>query len=223
MAGTVVGTDMDTSSLEPGTVIELPDPATEGAVSVASALADRRSRRTFGEGVLERETVAQLLWATQGLTDPEAGFRAAPSAGATFPLELYLAVGAEGVTDLPAGVYYYDVREHALEVRAGGDVQPALREVALEQAWLETAPVTVVLTGVDERTERQYGDRGSERYVPMEAGHAGQNLYLQAEALDLGTVAVGAFEDDGVADVLDLDAAERPLYIMPVGPQPDGD
>lgn len=223
MTTSVEGPNMDASSIEPGTVIELPDPETEGPVSVASALADRRSRRTFGDGALDRETVAQLLWATQGVTDVEAGFRAAPSAGATFPLELYLAIGAEGVTDLAAGLYKYVVREHALEVRSVGDVQPALRDAALDQAWLETAPVTVVITGVDERTERQYGDRGSERYVPMEAGHAGQNLYLQAEALDLGTVAVGAFEDAGVAEVLDLDAAERPLYLMPVGPQPDGD
>lgn len=211
---------MDTETLEPGTVLELPEPETAGSVSVEAALASRRSRRNLATEPLDLETVGQLLWAAQGQNDPDSGFRTAPSAGATFPLELTLTVGDGGVPDLSAGVYHYDGADHALEVRSTGDVQPSLRDAALDQAWIESAPVTVVMAAVDERTEAQYAERGRERYVPMEAGHAGQNLYLQAEVLGLGTVAVGAFEDDAVSDVLDLPGDQRPLYIFPVGKRP---
>ena len=199
--------------------IELPEPRTEGSVSVEAAIAARRSRRSFGDGPLSLAVVSQLLWATQGITDSEAGFRAAPSAGATFPLEVYLTVRSGGIPDLSAGVYHYRPRAHELVMTAKGDVQTDLRDAALDQAWVEQAPLTIVLAGVDARTEKQYQDRGSERYVPMEAGHAGENIYLQAEALDLGTVAVGAFRDGAVSDVVGLDADARPLYIFPVGPQ----
>lgn len=208
---------MDAATLEPGTVIDLPEPGTDGEIAVERALARRRSRREFAEAPLDITEVGQLLWAAQGITDEEHGTRAAPSAGATFPLEVTLCVGAGGVPKLEAGRYRYRPDTHELEIESLGDHQEGLRGAALDQSWIEHAPVTIVLSAVHERTERQYGDRGRERYVPMEAGHAGENLYLQAETLDLATVAVGAFDDDGVSEVLALPAAERPLYLFPVG------
>ena len=202
-----------------GEAISLPDPETAGTMSVEAAIANRRSRRQFAPGSLSLETVGQLLWAAQGITDPDAGFRASPSAGATFPMDAILTVRSEGVDDLSPGVYTYRPDTHALVVSSHEEMQSQLRDAALDQAWVENAPINIVLVSTDARTERQYGDRGSERYVPMEAGHVGENIYLQAEALDLGTVAVGAFDDDAVSDLLDLDAETRPLYIFPVGRQ----
>lgn len=210
---------MGKTSLEPGTVLDLPEPATDGDLAVERALARRRSRREYADGPLGLAAVGQLLWATQGVTDQETGFRTAPSAGATFPLEVALVVGAGGVVDLEAAVYRYRPHAHALEIATFGDQRGALRAAAIDQSWIENAPVTVAMAGVDERTERQYGERGTEQYVPMEAGHAGQNLYLQAEALDLATVAVGAFDDADVSEVLGLAQNERPLYLYPVGPR----
>lgn len=185
---------------------------------VETAIDRRRSHRQFGEGTLSLETVGQLLWSAQGISDPAGGHRTAPSAGATYPLELLLTVAAGGVDDLQAGIYRYRPEAHALVVVDVGDHQPALCEAALDQAWVEQARATIVVAGVDERTTRQYAERGAERYVPMEAGHVGQNIYLQATALDLGTVAVGAFDDAAVSRILDLDGTERPLYVYPVGP-----
>lgn len=201
-----------------GTTIDLPDPHRTGEMAVEAAIDRRRSRRQFGDGPLSLETVGQLLWAAQGITDPEGGYRAAPSAGATYPLELVLTVAEGGVDDLQAGIYRYRQDAHALVTVAEGDPQPALREAALDQAWIEQARANIVVAGVDDRTTRQYADRGAKRYVPMEAGHAGQNIYLQATALDLGTVAVGAFDDAAVSRIVHLDETERPLYIYPVGP-----
>lgn len=198
--------------------ISLPDPRRDGPLSVEAAIAGRRSRRSFGDHSLSLDAVGQLLWAAQGITNDD-GFRAAPSAGATFPLRVSLTVSRDGVDGLEAGVYSYRPRAHALAPVAKEDVHADLRDAALDQSWIENAPVNVVLGGQDERTERQYGDRGSDRYVPMEAGHAGQNLYLQAEALGLGTVAVGAFDDDAVAALLSLPEMVRPLYVFPVGPR----
>lgn len=212
---------MDGSQLEPGAVVELPAPETDGSMAVEAAMARRRSRREIAGGSLDCETVGQLLWAAQGITDEQGGFRTAPSAGATFPLEAYLLVGADGVPDLDPGVYAYRPAAHALELQSLGDVRADLRAVALDQSWLETAPVTVVLASVDERTAQKYGERAPDRYVPMEAGHAGQNLYLQVESLGLATVAVGAFEDEAVGELLGLDADERPLYLFPVGGRVD--
>ncbi|MFB6112740.1 MAG: SagB/ThcOx family dehydrogenase [Halodesulfurarchaeum sp.] len=208
---------MASSSAGGNASIDLPDPPREGTVSVTRAIATRRSRRSFEDATLDLETVAHLLWATNGITDPDAGYRAAPSAGATYPLEVRLTVRPGGVDGLEAGVYRYRPERHRIDVRGRESVQRALREAALDQAWVEKAPITVVLSARDERTRREYGKRGIRRYVPMEAGHAGQNLYLQVEAVGLGTVAVGAFDDDAVSSLLGLDGDERPLYLYPIG------
>jgi len=202
-----------------GTVetVSLPTPNREGDVSVEEAIAARRSRREYGDGALARRELGQLLWAAQGVTDRASGYRAAPSAGALYPLELYAVVGTPGVEGLEPGVYRYRPRDHELELVTPGDVQSALRAVALDQEFVGAAAVDLVVSAVDERTTRKYGERGRRRYVPMEAGHVGENLYLQAESLGLSTVSVGAFDDAGVRRVVGVPANERPLYVVPVG------
>lgn len=197
--------------------ISLPEPTFDAGTDVLSAIRDRRSRRSFTDEALSRDALGTLCWAAQGITDRENGFRAAPSAGATFPLSVIVVVGDGGVTDLAAGVYRYDHDAHALERVRDGDVREELREASLDQSWVGTAPVSFVLAATPERTTRQYGDRGRERYVPMEVGHVGQNLYLVAETLGLGTVHVGAFDDDDVGRIVGTADAEFAMAIFPVG------
>jgi len=169
--------------------------------------------REYSAAPLPLAHAAQLAWAAQGVTDPR-GLRAAPSAGALYPLELYLVAGE--VEGLEAGVYRYMPARHALERSGGGDRRARLGRAALGQDWLAEAPAVFVIAAVYERTAVKYGSR-AERYVDMEAGHAGQNLFLQAVALGLGTVVVGAFRDEEVAAVLELPAGVKPLGLMPVG------
>jgi SagB-type dehydrogenase family enzyme len=195
--------------------IALPVPRLRGEMPLEEAISDRRSRREFSSPPLTLEQVSQVLWAAQGITDAE-GHRAAPSAGALYPLDLYLVVGRQGAEGLVEGAYYYVPQGHALERVLRGDVRDSLARIASEQMFVAEAPVILVVTGEYERTTRKYGDRGV-RYVHMEAGHAAQNVYLQAEALGLGTVTVGAFQDEELSQVLALPAGYRPLYVMPVG------
>jgi SagB-type dehydrogenase family enzyme len=197
-----------------GTAIRLPAPRRDGAVAVEEALQLRRSVRDFADSPLGLQTVAQLLWAVQGTNDPREGGRTAPSAGATYPLEVLLVAGR--VDGLTPGVYRYRSKPHDLLLLAEGDHRRELAAAALRQGWLADAPVVVVIAAVYERTTRRYGSR-AERYVQMEAGHAGQNLYLQAAAVGIGTVVVGAFDDAAVQRVLGLSGDERPLALMPVG------
>jgi len=192
--------------------VRLPEPATDGAFSIEAALRARRSIRRFGREDLSLSQISQLLWAAQGITDAQ-GFRTAPSAGALYPLEVHLVAG--GVTGLAPGGYRYDARRHALVRTFEGDRRAALRGAALEQAFIEEAAAALVLCAVYRRTTGKYGDRGI-RYVHMEAGHAAQNVYLQAVSLRLGTVVIGAFDDERVAAVLGTTGEEDPLYIMPV-------
>jgi len=199
---------------EEGRVFTLPEPARTGDVSVEEAVALRRSVRDFGSDALSLQQLAQLAWAAQGVTDEHRGFRAAPSAGATFPLEIDLLV--RGTDELPDGVYRYLPHDHALELRVRGDHRGAVSQAALHQTWLRDAPVILVISTDMARTEARYGAR-AERYVHMEAGHVAQNVYLQATALGLATVAVGAFDDDALATILELADSERPLYILPLG------
>lgn len=197
-----------------GGVIDLSRPRLSGTLSVEEALARRRSIRSYADRPLHLQELAQLLWAAQGITDPTGGRRTAPSAGALYPLEIYAVVGeVEGV---PPGVWRYLPRSHQLVLLQEGNVRDALCEAAVGQSSVREAPVSIVITGVYARTTMKYGERG-ERYVHMEAGHAGQNIYLQAESLGLGTVSVGAFHDAEVRRVLGITADETPLYIMPVG------
>jgi SagB-type dehydrogenase family enzyme len=194
--------------------VPLPEPRPSGPVSLEEAIAARRSVRDFAAEPVTLEQAAQLLWAAQGVTDPASGHRSAPSAGALYPLEVYLV--AARVDGLAAGVYRYVPAGHQL-LPAGAAADPAaLARAALAQDFIARAPVVLVITAVPERTAAKYGER-ARRYVDMEAGHAAQNVYLQAAALGLGTVTVGAFDDAAVSEFLGLGAGEEPLYLMPVG------
>jgi SagB-type dehydrogenase family enzyme len=124
------------------------------------------------------------------------------------------------VTDLDAGVYRYDHATHELALLARGDRQQALRAAAHGQEWVGEGAIDIVVCAVDERTTQKYGERGKRRYVPMEAGHVGENLYLQCESLDLAMVTVGAFRDARVRNVVAAPPDQRPLSVIPVGTRP---
>ena len=192
--------------------VSLPAPPAAGAMSLEEALAHRRSVREFVPGALTLDEVSRLVWAAPGATGP--GHRTAPSAGATYPLEVYLVAG--DVKYLSAGVYRYLPGQHRLESVSSGDIRVPLAEAAVNQKWVSQAAMVVVIAAVYERTAARYGGRG-ERYVHMEAGHAAENLLLEATALGLGATPVGAFNDTEVARVLRLPAGEAPLYLIPVG------
>jgi SagB-type dehydrogenase family enzyme len=196
------------------TRVSLPPPVTSGPLSVEEALQRRRSIREYAEEEVTLRDAGQLLWAAQGITERASGLRTAPSAGALHPLELRLL--AARVTGLPAGIYRYDPHAHALQTELSGDLREGVAEAALGQEAIRRAPAVLLLSGVVGRTEAKYGSR-AERYVMMEAGHASENVYLQATALGLGTVAIGAFSTVGVHAVLQLPSEEQLLYIMPVG------
>jgi SagB-type dehydrogenase family enzyme len=193
--------------------LSLPEPAHDGDISVEKALLERRSVRSYKEGVLTLKELGQLLWAAQGITDPT-GKRTAPSAGALYPLEIYAVVGK--VEGLDPGVYKYRPESHSLTKVTDGDQRKALSQVALNQSYVTQGAIDIVITAVYERVTVKYGERGI-RYVQLEAGHAAQNVCLQVVALKLGTVPIGAFDDDGVKKVLSLPDEEAPLYILPVG------
>lgn len=198
-------------AVEDEQLMKLPKAEASGELSVEQAIAQRRSLREY-DGSLSLEELSRLLWAAQGKTHPD-GYRAAPSAGALYPLELYLVAGA--VQGLSAGVYRYRSAGHALVPHLESDVRRELTAAAHGQSWLETAPAVLVFTAVYERTTQKYGERGR-RYVHMDTGHAAQNVYLQAEALGLGTLIMGAFDDKRVQSVLGLPADHEPLGLMPV-------
>lgn len=181
--------------------------------AIERALEARRSVREYAAAPLARPELAQLLWAAQGMTDP-AGLRTAPSAGALYPLEMYVAAG--DVSDLEPGVYHYAPRFHTLALVLTGDRRAGLAAAALGQECVALAPAVAVVAADYARTTDKYGERGR-RYVHIEAGHAAQNLCLQAAALGLGTVVVGAFDDRAVARVAGLSPHHEPLLLLPVG------
>ncbi len=198
------------------TVIPLPEPRLKGDVSLEEAIFRRRSIREYTSQPLTLSELGQILWAAQGITEPRLKFRAAPSAGATYPLELYVVVKEGGVEGLRAGIYHYDPYTHSIQLYREGDYSYELYKAALEQRWVLEAPVNIVIMAVFERTTKRYGERGV-RYVYLEAGHVGQNIYLQATALGLGTVAIGAFYDDWVQRIIGAPSEQKPIYIFPVG------
>ena len=189
--------------------IELPKPKGEGSTSIEETLNQRRSVRDYKKGPLGLEQIAQLLWAASGKNLYR---RTAPSAGATYPLEIYLVAGE--VEGLAAGIHHYSSPGHRLERLREQDIRNRLSAAALDQRMIARAPASIIIAADYGRTTGRYGPKGS-RYVHMEAGHVGQNISLQANALSLGTVMVGAFDDRQVREILEI--IEEPLYIIPVG------
>jgi SagB-type dehydrogenase family enzyme len=196
--------------------IHLPSPSQKGSVSVEEAIARRRSVRDFTPESISQSQLSQILWATQGISETGEKLRTVPSAGATYPLEIFVVCGRDGVAGIDGGIYHYNIDSHSLTRHFRGDVRQELAGAALDQEFIYEAPVDIVICALYERTTRRYGNRG-ERYVHIEVGHAGQNIYLQATALGLATVAIGAFYDEQVREVLRLEKQYKPLYIMPVG------
>jgi SagB-type dehydrogenase family enzyme len=206
------------------TIIKLPSPQLKGKVSLEETILRRRSVRRYRREPLALSQLSQILWSAQGITGSR-GFRAAPSAGATYPLEIFVVVGKQGVIasgakqppeELQAGVYHYEADSHSLILHRAIDLRPDLAKATLGQEFIIDAPVDIVICALYHRTSYRYGRRG-ERYVHMEVGHAGENIHLQAVALGLATVEVGAFHDEEVRGVLGVDEQIKPQYIMPVG------
>lgn len=205
----LTGCGHSSESHEPGNtrIVSLPDPV-PGATPLDQAIAARRSVRSFSDDPLDLATVGMLLWAAQGHTEEDGPGRAAPSAGGLYPLEVYVASADGLIRYLPDG--------HRAIRLTSADLREDLHRAGLEQDAIRNAPVVFAITGVPSRTRARYGDR-AERYVILEAGHAAQNLLLEAVALDLGAVPIGAFDDSRVALILGLPEGEVPLYLIPVG------
>jgi SagB-type dehydrogenase family enzyme len=198
--------------------IVLPDPRGFRGLSVEEALEMRRSVRDYAGQALSLEMLSRLLWAAQGITQERLEFRAAPSAGALYPIETYPIV--HSVSDLESGIYHYAVREHALDRLQEGDFRGHVTLAGLYQGFLGQANVCFVLSAVFQRARWKYHERAY-RYVLLEAGHIAQNLYLEATSMGLGACAVGAFFDGKLNDLLGLDGVdEAALYIISVGERP---
>ena len=195
-------------------IIQLPSPKYESNTSVEEALLNRRSIRDYKKESLSVSEVSQILWAAQGITDKENGLRTAPSAGALYPLEIYLV--AADIKDLNPGIYKYSPQNNTLRKISEGDKRTEISNAALKQESITKASAIVVIAAIYERTSAKYGKR-TERYVDMEVGHVGQNIYLQTVSLGIGTVMMGAFEDEALKEVLELPDNEHPLALYPLG------
>ena len=189
-------------------VAALPPPGSRGRISVEEAIGQRRSVREFTDRCLTLEEIGQLCWAGQGITDRGRGYRAFPSAGALYPIELYV-VTAERVD-------HYRPQDHSLECHVTGDLRRALQRACLDQEAIGGAPACMVIAAMVERTACKYGPR-AERYCFMEAGHVAQNILLQATALHLAGVPIGAFEDEKVDAALKMPRGRHVLYLLPIG------
>ena len=192
--------------------IALPEPRKNSDFSLEQAILRRESVRSYQNEPLTLQEISQLLWAAQGTRD-SSGKRVVPSAGALYPLEVYIIGEIEGIK---AGMYHYLPDDHVITWVQEADFKKDLPASAYDQDYLAKAPVVLLIIGIYERTTGKYGDQGV-RYVHMEAGHASQNVYLQATALGLGTVTVGGFDSAAVKSLVGLPDNEDPLYLMPVG------
>ena len=203
-----MGAAMIQTKSSSASILRLPPPEQKGKMSLEEALGRRRSVREFTREALTERELSQLLWAAQGITHAE-GLRAVPSAGALYPLELYVASAG--------GFYRYEPRPHQLVRLSDRDLRAAMRRAELDQEAITQAPAVFVIAAVYERTSRKYGAARTPRYVHMEVGHAAQNLLLEAVALGLGGVPIGAFEDEALQKALELPVDQCPLYLIPVG------
>jgi SagB-type dehydrogenase family enzyme len=199
-------------------ITNLPSPQLTGNVSVEEAIQNRRSIRHFTNESLSINNVSQILWAAQGITDNQSSLRAAPSAGQVYPLELYLIIGSGGVAGLDEGVYHYVPSNHTLEKIINGDLRADLSSIANGQPWVKDAPVNILITGNYLKMMDKYNDKDlSIRFVDLEAGHVGENIYLQSETMGLVTVSLGSFNETQLKQLIQLPNNETPIYIFPVG------
>lgn len=210
---TIDGESIKTPAKDRAAFIALPEPRLESDVSLEQSIFRRRSVREYATGPLTLEEVSQLMWAAQGIT-ADWGGRTAPSAGALYPLETYIVVGS--VTGLAPGVYRYVPTFHRLIETGNVDIRSSLAQAALGQESVKKGAIVIVMSADYQRTTTKYGPRGI-RYAHLEAGHAAQNIVLQATALDLNSVTIGAFRDEVLKELLSLPDDEEPLYILPVG------
>ncbi len=197
-------------------IIKLPKAETDGVMSVEKAIYERKSVRSYSDKALTLKEVGQVLWAAggetvDGITGPT---RAYPSAGGVYPLEIYLVAGK--VDGLESGLYKYDWEKHSLELINPGDIRKDLASAAYGQRMITEAPAIIVVTAILEKTTSRYGEKGRTLFVPMDVGHLGQNVHLQAEAIGLSTVMVGGFKEEDVEKVL-KNIEGTPVYMMPVG------
>jgi len=196
--------------------MKLPKPKTHGEVSLETAIKHRRTIRSFTPKPLSLEQCSQLFWAAQGITEDRGFKRAAPSGGALYPMDIYAVVGENCVKGLESGVYHYDPKSHAVSLVSKGDLRNKVAGAALSQMWMATAPLNILITAEYYRITNKYGKRGV-RYAIIEAGHIGQNILLQSEAMGLGAGIVGAFNDEKVRQVINIHPNHEPLLILPVG------
>lgn len=203
--------------------VELPKPETTGKVSLEECLSKRRSTRNFSGQSLTIKEVSQILWAAYGITQPvydapsfvRGGLRTAPSAGALYPLEIYILAG--NVIGISPGIYRYDSEKHCMKLIKSGDKRKELYSAALSQEAIEQASAVIIYSAIYERTTGKYGQRGMNRYVCMDLGHSAENVCLQATALDIGVCTIGAFNDDGVKKVVGMPKDEEAMYLLPIG------
>ncbi len=197
--------------------IELPGPKTEGGMPLWDAMNLRRSERDYGGNPVTMDELSQLLWAAQGITAVDYGyrFRTAPSAGALYPIETYL--GINRVPDITPGLYHYAVGEGNLELIKAGDLSRELADGALGQEMVESADVVFLFTAIFMRSAIKYRERGY-RYVYLDCGHIVQNLVLAVTALGLSACPVAALYDQEINDIIGIDGeGESILYMASVG------
>lgn len=196
--------------------MKLRPPKTDGTVSVEYAIKQRRTIRSFSPGILNLNQLSQLLWSAQGMTENGGFKRAAPSAGALYPMDVYAVVGSGSVERIEAGVYHYENNGHALSYITKKDVRDGVAKASLSQMWMARAPLNIVIAAEYSRITVKYKERGI-RYAMIEAGHIAQNLFLQAEAMGLKAAIVGAFHDNELIEILKIPRTHEPLLIMPIG------
>jgi SagB-type dehydrogenase family enzyme len=195
--------------------IRMPAPVTKGTMSVEEALQNRRSTRKFANRSLELAQISQLLWAGDGMNNPQ-GKRTAPSGKATYPMDLYLVAGERGVNGLAPGIYHYQVADQALEPVAKGEFRAAVAKACNSQVWMTEAPVILVISGDYKRSEVKNGDKAL-LFTHIEAGLIAQNIFLEVESLGLGAGIAGGMNDEALGEALKLPPANIPFLVMPVG------
>jgi len=204
--------DIDTNN-----IIYLPQPAKKGSVSIEEAINARRTLRNFSSEPLSLKQWSQILWALQGITEDKGiKKRTAPSAGALYPLDIYLVLGENALTPPGTGVFHYLPQKHALESLSNKNITGKIAEASLYQYWIAQAPGMIIITAEYSRISSKYGNRGI-RYAHIEAGHAAQNCFLQAESLGLAVGIVGAFDDEALIKILPAPKTHEPILILPIG------